>query len=317
MKIAITGGAGFIGAHLTKAYLDAGHEVIVIDSLTTDSSHVMDTRARLYQIDIRDEQLRHILLMERPDIVSYHTAHRDYVLPTSETLTDADVHIRGLLNVLESCVSASVGKIIFASGGNGLYGEVSPALLPITEEQVLSPQRPYDISKAAGEWYIRYYSQQYGLAHTILRYAYVYGEQGCSMAYHPLTSFVEALLEGRRPLIGHPADEVRDYIFIDDVVQANLCVLTRGKNTTLHISSARGQTLDTFCQTAAHIMQCAYEPTYLSQARSASTPIILDNTKARRILEWQPTIELAEGVRRVIAAMREQPRQQNVESSFR
>src|SRR6266487_4750002 len=107
MKIAVTGGAGFIGSHLTRAYLDAGHDVFVIDTLINGSREALDSRARFFQLDIRDAKLQTLLQMERPDLLSHHAAQREYVLPGEKSLADADVHVRGLLNVLDSCASAS------------------------------------------------------------------------------------------------------------------------------------------------------------------------------------------------------------------
>src|ERR1044071_7896065 len=115
MKIAIIGGAGFVGSHLTRAYLNAGHDVFIIDSLVHGTRDAIDARARFYHMDIRDGKLRAILQAERPDIVSHHAVLREQVLPCEGSLLDADVHIRGLLNVLECCVAAQVTKLIFAS----------------------------------------------------------------------------------------------------------------------------------------------------------------------------------------------------------
>src|SRR5436189_965133 len=138
MKIAIIGGAGFIGTYLTGAYLDAGHDVLVIDSLIHSTCRAIDPRARFYHIDIRAPELSRILHLERPNIVSHHATQQDN-LPVEQALTDADVHVRGLLNVLESCVNASVQKVIFASGGNSLYGQVSCEHLPLAETTPLYP----------------------------------------------------------------------------------------------------------------------------------------------------------------------------------
>src|SRR5262245_51691686 len=114
MKIAIVGGAGFVGSHLTRAYLDAGHDVFIIDNLVHGTREAIDPRARFYHLDIRDGKLQAVLQAERPDIVSHHAELREQTLPCEGSLIDADVHIRGLLNVLESCVSAQVSKLIFA-----------------------------------------------------------------------------------------------------------------------------------------------------------------------------------------------------------
>lgn len=302
MRIAITGGAGFIGSHLTRAYLDAGHDVIVIDTLVNGSRKALDPRARFYPMDIRDSKLQILLQMERPDLLSHHAAQREYVLPGEKSLADADVHVRGLLNVLDSCVSASVGKVIFASSGNNLYGCVSAEQLPVTEDFKPCPQRPCDITKVAGEWYVRYYASQYGLTHTIFRYADVYGETDDEMAYHPLSYFVRMLSGGQRPVIRGTAKERRDHIFIDDVVRANLYALEQGRNVTLHISSGQGYTLEQFYQAAAHLLGSNMVPTYLASipvngSLREAPSIVLDNRLASRILHWHPEIDFEDGVR--------------------
>jgi UDP-glucose 4-epimerase len=301
MKIAITGGAGFIGGHLTRAYLDAGHDVLVIDSLQHGSRQALDRRARFSPLDIRDGKLRTILQHERPDLLSHHVAQ--YGVPGEQALSDADAHIRGLLNVLDGCVEASVSKIIFASGGNSLYGRVDAALLPVDEDAPLCPQRPADISRVAGEWYVRYYTRSYGLAHTILRYADVYGETDHALAHHPLSQVICALLERRRPIIYGTGEALRDHIFIEDVVRANLSALTRGEGQTLHISSGRGATLTQMYRLAVEVLQSDIEPVHLSETRAPASSIVLDNTRARRILGWRPVISLPEGIQRAVALL--------------
>jgi UDP-glucose 4-epimerase len=301
MKIAVTGGAGFIGSHLTRAYLDAGHDVFVIDALINGPCKAIDPRARFYQLDIRDAKLQTLLQKERPDIVSHHVVQPQRAYPLEEpSLVDADVHIRGLLNVLDSCVEALVGKFIFASGGNSLYksvGKTNLAQISVGEDTPLCPYKPHDISKAAGEWYVRYYTRQYGLKHTIFRYADVYGETESDLAWHPLSHFVAMLSAGRRPLIRGAADEIQDHIFIDDVVSANMCALERGCNQTLHISSGQGFTLKQFYTAVACFLQTAIEPVYISNSLVEPSSIVLDNSLAWQMLGWRPQIDFSTGVR--------------------
>ncbi len=308
MKIAVTGGAGFIGSHIVKAYLDAGHDVFVIDNLSHSSCATLDRRARFYQMDIRDEKLRTVLQMERPDIVSHHAAQFHAAdIPLSEpSLADADVHVRGLINVLESCVAAQVHKFIFASGGNTLYGRVEDAQLPLSEATPLCPQRPNDISKVAGEWYVRYYSQTYGLQHTILRYADVYGETDLEYAYHPLSTFVQTLLEGRRATLRGACHILRDHVFVDDVVRANLRVLTRGDNKTVHISAGHGCTDHQLYRVVSILLENTTEPLYLpSGTLTEPTSITLDNTLAEQVLGWHPEVTMVQGVQRAVAMLQE------------
>ncbi|HEY0754268.1 MAG TPA: NAD-dependent epimerase/dehydratase family protein [Ktedonobacteraceae bacterium] len=301
MKIALIGGAGFVGSHLTHAYLNAGHDVFVIDSLVHGAREALDKRARFYQLDIRDSKLQTILQAERPDIVSHHAVQREHGLPCEGSLTDADVHIRGLLNVLTGCVQAQVKKLIFASGGNSLYRRnplqnAETPIPPTSEDVEACPLYPQDISKLAGEWYVRYYGHEYHLPYLILRYADIYGEADSARAWHPLTSFLSQLVRQHRPTIRGTDCDVRDHIFIDDVVQANLCALERGHNETLHISSARGYSLKQFYHTAACLLQSELAPLYVSPSQSEPTAIVLDNRRANQVLKWQPEIDFLKGV---------------------
>jgi len=315
MKIAITGGAGFMGSHIARAYLDAGHDVFVIDTLVNGSRKAVDPRARFYHMDIRDGKLHTLFQQERPDLVSHHASQREYVLPGERSLTDADVHVRGLLNVLDSCVSALVGKFIFASGGNSLYGCVSSEHLPISENSPLCPKRPQDISKAAGEWYVRYYGSQYALKYTIFRYADVYGESDTEMIQHPLSYFVHMLLAGKRPIIRGAANEVRDHIFIDDVVRANLCALEHVQNQILHISSGQGYDLRQFYRAATDLLHSEIEPLHMTGSpvigsSLEGSAVVLDNQLAWRMLGWRPEVDFSEGVRLAVERLYHQQAEQ-------
>ncbi len=311
MKIAITGGAGFIGSHLAQAYLQAGHDVLILDNLMHSSREHIAVGARFYQVDVRDEKLRAILQMERPDVVSHHVSLWEtpaHFQSHQQVLADADVYIRGLLNVLEGSVSAGVEKFLFASNGNSLYsrhghdGFGVHDQLPLNEDTLLSPKSSSDIAKATGEWYVRYYSQHYNLHHTILRYADVYGETNDTQLHHPLSYFIQALTDGQRPTIRGKGNTLHDHIFIDDVVQANLQALKRGNDQTLHISTGRGYTVNQLYTLVAGCMESFTEPLYLgiNAQRDHEQAIMLDNTRAQQVLGWQPQFDLCDGIEEAI-----------------
>lgn len=303
MKIVVIGGAGFIGSHITKAYLNAGHDVVVVDNLSHGSRDAVDSRARFYQGDIRDMKIRDILQQERPTVVNY-LAVQHYSVSNEQALTDADIHIRGLINVLEGCIAAQVDKFIFASNGNSLYDAVEEEQLPATEDMPLSPRRPLDISKVACEWYVRYYSQTYGLRHSILRYADVYGEIDPSFIQHPLSYFVQELTAHRRPILRGANHVLRDHIFIDDVARANLLALTRGDNETMHISAGHGCTNYQLFRVAAILLESQLEPVYIgTETLVEPTSIVLSNARAQRLLGWSPEVNMVQGVQRAVSMM--------------
>lgn len=310
MKIAITGGAGFIGSHLATAYLEAGHDIIIIDNLTygTHQQEALDERARFYHVDIRDQKARSILHHERPDIVSYHVAQTREVDHQGHTLTHADVHVRGLLNILDGCVDAGVKKFIFASGGNDLYARTGDYQeIPLHEEHALCPDSAQDISKVAGEWYVRYYTRQHRIIHSILRYADVYGEtplyaQDQQRQPHPLTTMITALAKQQRPILRGNTSAIRDHIFIDDVVNANIALLQRGENQTFHVSSGQGHSIDQLYRLTARTMESTLEPIYVpcNAIDSSNATTILDNSRANKQLGWQPEIAITTGVHMAI-----------------
>lgn len=185
-----------------------------------------------------------------------------------------------------------------------MYGHVAREALPISEAMPLSPYNSHDISKASGEWYVRYYTQQYRLKHTILRYANVYGTRGSAPTHHPLCYFLTLLSEQRRPVIRGTGKEIHDHIFIDDVIRANICVLKLGDNSILNISTGQGKTLNYLYSLATQALGCKLEPLYLAVPLVAIPPIILDNTQAQTLLDWRPRVSLEDGIAQMAAHIR-------------
>lgn len=200
MKILITGGAGFIGSHVADACLEAGHEVLVVDDLSTGSLDNLNPRAKFYQISICDPSLSQVFEREQPDIVNHHAAQISVPRSIENPLADVETNVKGTVNLLENCVKYKVKKVVFISSGGAIYGEAEE--YPTSEAYPPKPLSVYAINKLAGENYLYFYNHQYGLNYTVLRYANVYGpRQNASGEAGVVSIFINALLAGRTPTI--------------------------------------------------------------------------------------------------------------------
>lgn len=232
MRILITGGAGFIGSHVADACLAAGHEVLVLDDLSSGRKENVPAGAKLVQVDIRDvESLEDVVSSFGPEVVSHQAAQVSVSVSTREPQRDAQTNVVGSLNLLEACVRANVKHVVFASTGGAIYGE-----LPEPERGVVGrapvPLSPYACSKLAVEAYLEYYRHQHGLRSTILRYANVYGpRQDPHGEAGVVAIFCQRLLAGQ-PIQVNARKEtgdagcVRDYVMVEDVVRANVLALS-------------------------------------------------------------------------------------------
>src|SRR2546427_7352530 len=173
MRILVTGGAGFIGSHVVDAYVQAGHEVFVVDDLSTGKRENLHPHVHFLQADIQDPALRQFMVAEKIELVSHHAAQMDVRRSVADPLYDARVNILGILNVLEGAREAKVKKFIFASSGGAIYGEQEA--FPADEEHPTHPISPYGVSKRTGEHYLYFYGPEYGLRYVAFPYANVYG----------------------------------------------------------------------------------------------------------------------------------------------
>src|SRR3989344_3115393 len=242
MKIIVTGGAGFIASHVVGAYVAAGHRVVVIDSLSTGFRRNVNPKAKFYKADIRNLALmERIFKKERPEVVNHHAAIVEVVKSIANPLLTYEVNVLGTANVLvafgkygPSSVKTSAGRrgtnrrFIFSSTGGAIYG--GPKEIPADEKTPKSPLSPYSLSKSLGEDVIRFYAKQYGFAPIILRYPNVYGPRQNPKGEAGVIAIFGGLLKsGKRPIIFGDGTKARDYLYVCDVVRANLMALKRGE----------------------------------------------------------------------------------------
>ena len=221
--VLVTGGAGFIGSHIVDALIENGHEVLVVDDLSSGRRENVHPDARLEVLDIRSDETAQLIGSERPAVIYHLAAQMDVRRSTEDPAFDASVNILGTLNLLDAAVDARVDQFIFASTGGAIYGEQD--VFPAAEEHPERPVSPYGVSKLAGERYLYYFHVQHGLNVTCLRYANVYGErQNPHGEAGVVAIFLKLLYEGRAPVINGDGLQTRDYVHVSDVVRANLAV---------------------------------------------------------------------------------------------
>jgi UDP-glucose 4-epimerase len=230
LKILITGGAGFIASNITDAYVALGHKVVIVDNLSSGKKRNINPHAAFYKVDITDAaKLRSVFLKEKPDIVNHHAAQIDVRKSVADPVYDARINIIGTLNLLENCKATGVKKVIFASSGGTIYGECGKNAPD--EGAPGKPLSPYGITKHTVEFYLSYYSALFGLTYTVLRYANVYGpRQDPHGEAGVVAIFTERMLHDKDLFIFGNGRQTRDYVFVGDVVRANVSALKRGHN---------------------------------------------------------------------------------------
>ncbi|MDD4223485.1 MAG: NAD-dependent epimerase/dehydratase family protein [Candidatus Cloacimonetes bacterium] len=307
MKILITGGAGFIGSHVADAYLEAGHQVVVVDDLSSGSQDNLDPRVKFYRQDIRESALAEIFAQEKPDMVNHHAAQVSVPRSIEDPLLDARINLLGLINVLENCVKHHVNKVIFISSGGAIYGEADE--YPTTENYLPLPLSVYAINKLAGENYLRFYAHQYGLNYAVLRYANVFGPRQVAQGEAGVVSiFVEKLLADEAPALYAYPDEpegmIRDYVYVKDVVRANLAALTKGGNDVFNIGTCVETTTSQLYRTILWQLGKDILPQSGPARKGDLRRSMLDSSKAFAELGWSPIYSLEDGIRETIAWFR-------------
>lgn len=304
MKILVTGGAGFIGSHIVDGFLARDHEVIVVDTLATGNRANLNPSARFYELDVRSKEFADLIESEKPEVIDHHAAQTMVRVSTEQPIYDAQVNVLGIINLLTASVKAGVRKIIFASSGGTVYGATDK--LPITEDQPFAPESPYGISKTASEYYLRYFAANYGIKYTALRYANVFGTRDTISSEHVITVFTKRLLAGETPVIHWDGEQAKDYIYVDDVVNANMLALERGDNQAFNIGAGQPVSVNHIYQLLTRItgvdIPAQYGPKRMGDVRM----FYFDCAKAKRELGWLPAVTFEDGLAQAVAWYRRQ-----------
>jgi UDP-glucose 4-epimerase len=302
MKVLVTGGAGFIGSHIVDQLILAGHEVAVLDDLSTGALQNVNTDASFVKLSVLDSGLMEVFERERFDAV-FHLAAQTIVSSSLEHPdVDAQINVLGTLQVLEGCRRTGVERIIFASSA-AVYGDVTA--LPVPEEAPKHPASFYGLSKLTAEQYIRMYHDLYGLHYVILRYANVYGErQGDRGEGGVVSIFSRGVQHGKPLTIFGDGSQTRDFIYVGDVAAANVqsissCEIDRIMN----IGTQTETSVNKLTELLAEVSGTAVSVVHQEARTGDILRSMLRNTEARKALNWVPETSLKEGLIRTYRAL--------------
>jgi UDP-glucose 4-epimerase len=304
MRVMVTGGAGFIGGHLVDAFLERRCRVSVIDNLTTGLRENLRDEATLFEIDIRDrDQVLRAFEAEPPEVVLHLAAQADVRRSMDEPAYDAGVNLIGSLHLLEAARRFGTERFVFASTGGAVYGE--PKVLPATEATVPEPLSCYGASKRAVEYYLAIYASIHGLRTTVLRYANVYGpRQNPKGEAGVVAIFSQLLLDRKQPTIFGDGSKTRDYVFVGDVVRANLLAIDREADGVFNIGTGRQTTDREVFEAVRDAAGVDVEAIYAPRRKGEVEHIALDAARAAATFGWKPEVGFAEGVRRAVESYR-------------
>jgi UDP-glucose 4-epimerase len=304
----VTGGAGFIGSNLADALVARGDEVTVVDDISTGRRENLEAAlaqgARLVESDIRDAAaLADVFSEARPEVVFHLAAQIDVRRSTSDPAFDARVNVEGTINVLEASRAAAVRRVVNTSSGGAIYGE--GRAIPAPEDHPVAPEAPYGQSKFAAEGYCDLAGRLHGLSTVSLRYGNVYGPRQDPLGEAGVIAiFCGRLLEGGRPTVFGDGRQTRDYVYVSDVVEANLLAAESSAGGPFNIGlGVQTSVLDLVEALAPHAPG-DWEPDLQGERPGEVRHIALDSSRAREELGWEARVPLGEGLERTLASLR-------------
>jgi UDP-glucose 4-epimerase len=307
MKIIVTGGAGFIGSHVVDAYIAAGHRVAIIDNLSAGFRRNVNPKAKFYSTDIRNRSaIEQIFQKERPELVNHHAAIAEVVRSLRDPIPTLQTNVVGTANLLLALGNHGRGgakrKFIFASTGGAMYG--APKRIPASEAEAPITLSPYGLSKHLGEEVIKFYARLYGFHYCIFRYANVYGPRQNPEGEAGVVAIFGGLMKaGKRPTIFGDGTKARDYVYVEDIVRANLMALRRGKEEIANLGWGKLVTDQMIFNAIKKETASATKPIYAPYRKGEIYRISLNGAHAKKIFGWEPKVKLQEGIRRTLRTL--------------
>ncbi len=299
MKILVTGGAGFIASHITDAFIQNGHEVIVLDNLLTGFERNINPKAKFIKADICDLELDKLFEIEKFDVVNHHAAQMDVRRSVADPAFDANTNILGTINLLQNCVKTGVKKFMFASTGGAVYGEQN--YFPADEKHPASPLSPYGISKLTVEKYLYFYHVQYNLNYSILRYANIYGPRQNSAGEAGVVAiFTNKLLKKEQPIINGTGMQTRDYVYVGDVVKANLLAFDDESNDVYNVGTAKETNVNEIFNLLNNIVGNGQNEKHGPAAPGEQMRSVITSEKLFKKFGWKPSTKLEEGLQKTV-----------------
>ena len=307
MRILITGGAGFIGSNVADAFVALGHEVMVIDNLSSGKKEYVPAAARFVLCDVTSDTAVEAVRTFRPEIVNHHAAQINVRASVADPQFDARVNILGSIRLLEAARQYGVRKFLFASSGGAGYGEQEQ--FPAEETHPIRPVSPYGAAKMSVELYLNYYRAQYGLEYTALRYANVYGpHQDPHGEAGVVAIFAERLLRGQTAIVNGDGEQTRDFVYVGDLVRANVSALTRGDGMSINIGTGIETSVNTVFRILRDLAGSRQEEIHGPSMPGEQRRSCLENRMASCELGWYPETSLEEGLARTLDFFREKIR---------
>lgn len=295
MKILVTGGAGFIASHIVDAFIDEGHSVVVLDDLSSGFEKNINQKAKFIKANIYDKTIEKLFESEKFDVVNHHAAQMDVRRSVADPAFDATTNILGTINLLQNSIKYSVKKFMFASTGGAIYGEQD--YFPADEKHNTQPKSPYGISKLAVEKYLYFYHSEYNLNYTILRYANIYGPRQNPFGEAGVVAiFSTKLLKGEQPIINGHGKQTRDYVYVGDVVKANLLTMNDKSSDIYNVGTGIETDVNELFAILNNITNANKEKKHGPAAAGEQLRSVITSDKLFNKFGWKPATRFEDGL---------------------